>query len=65
MMTTSFTSSARVNNASQKAKEIGETGITGAYEEEFQVIEEMLKKIKEEYDSSAQDGLEKFVKKLE
>jgi len=51
----------RAETVAEKARQIGETGITGAYDKEFKLIAEMLKKISEGYDSQKEDGLNKMI----
>jgi len=51
----------RARKSAEKAKAFGETGVTGAYEKEFKIIENMLDQVESEYDPSAEEDLKKFV----
>ena len=54
-------STERARKSAEKAKAFGETGVTGAYEKEFKIIENMLDQVESEYDPSAEEDLKKFV----
>jgi len=55
----------RANIAQKKARDIEETGITGAYDAEFTEILKMLDQVNNAYNANPEDGLKDFINTIE
>ena len=55
----------RANTAQKKARDIEETGITGAYDAEFTEILNMLDQVNNAYNANPEDGLKDFINTIE
>merc|ERR1719457_407351 len=55
----------RANTAQKKARDIEETGITGAYDAEFTDILNMLDQVNNAYNANPEDGLKDFINTIE